>query len=91
MAKKARKTIAAKKKKIKTAKAPERITTKVKSKTKPKSKTVAKAKPVRTPREEARPTGIGNKAAGAFQTLVDTIQETDALRKKIERPGSSET
>jgi hypothetical protein len=83
MAKKARKTIAAKRKTVKTAK--KRTSKKM------NPKTASKAKPPRKRREEARVTSISDKVLGGFQTLVDTIRETDVLRKKIERPGSAET
>jgi hypothetical protein len=88
MARKARKATAAKKK---TAKASERIKAKSTSETKPQSRTVGKVKPVRKRHEEAKVKSVTDKVVGSFQTLVDTIQETDALRKKIERPGSAET
>lgn len=85
MAKKARKKSAAKEKKVKRAKATAKV------KTKAKSKTVTKNKPVRKPRPKARPKGITDKVASASHTVVDTIKETDALRNKMERPGTSET
>jgi hypothetical protein len=91
VAKKARKKSAAKEKKLKRAKATAKVKTKGKSKTKPKSKTVTKNKPVRKPRPKARLKGITDKVASAFRTLVDTIKETEALRNKMERPGTSET
>ena len=85
MAKKARKKSAVKMNKIKRAKA----TTKVK--TKASFKTVTKHKPVRKPRPKARSKEIIDKVASGFHTVMDTIEETDALRNKMERPGTSET
>jgi hypothetical protein len=85
MAKKARKKSAAKGKKVK------RATATAKVKTKPKSKIATKNKPARKPRPKARLKGITDKVVSAFHTLVDTIKETDALRNKMERPGTSET
>jgi hypothetical protein len=45
---------------------------------------------VETPRGSSSKS-VTDKLVGSFQTLVDTIQETDALRKKIERSGYAET
>jgi hypothetical protein len=83
MAKKARKKSAAKKKIVKRAKAT--------AKTKAKFKFVTKNKPVWKPRPKARPRGITDKVASTFHTVVETIKETDALRNKMEPPGTSET
>ena len=81
MAKKARKKFAAKKKIVKRAKAT----------AKTKVKFVTKNKSVWKPRPKARPRGITDKVASTFHTVVETIKETDALRNKMEPPGTSET
>ncbi len=97
MAKKARKRSAVKARKAKRAKAK----TKTKVRTKAKSRTsvkktsakraAVKKKPARKSRRKAQPKGIADRVSGAFQTVVDTIQETEALRNKMEPPGTSET
>jgi hypothetical protein len=89
MAKKTRKRSKAKAMRPKRAKT--KFKTKVKSKTKAKSKPVIKKKPARMPRRKADPKGITEKMVSAFHTVVDTIKETDVLRNKMERPGTSET
>ena len=83
MAKKARKMSKAEAKKPKSAK--------TKIKTKAKSKTVVKKKPARILRRKAKPKGIAEQVVSAFHTVVDTIKETEALRNKMEPPGTSET
>ena len=87
MAKKARKKSAVKARKVKRAK----VKTKTKIKTKAKSKTLVQKKPARKSRRKAQPKGIADRVVGAFHTVMDTIKETDALRKKMEPPGTSET
>ena len=83
MAKKARKISKAKAKKPGRAKS--------KMKTKAKSKTVTRKVPARMPRRKAEPKGLKGKVVSAFHTVVDTINETDALRNKMEPPGTPES
>ena len=93
MAKKARKKSAVKARKVKRAKAATktRNKTKAKSKTSVQKKTAVPKKPARKSRRTARPKGIADRVAGVFHTAVDTVRETDALRNKMEPPGTSET
>jgi hypothetical protein len=37
------------------------------------------------------PRSLGSKVKGAYQTVVDTIKDTDQLRNKMELPATSET
>lgn len=82
MAKKTRKTSAVKpKKKSKSVRKKSALKkTKVKAKAKTKRKTKA-----------AKSKSIGNRLAGAYRAVIDTVKETDALRNKLEQPGTSET
>jgi hypothetical protein len=91
MANKARKKSAAKEKNVRRAKATAKVKAKPKSKTKIKSATVSRSKAVRKTSPKVGPKGIAEKIASSFQMLVDTIKETDALRNKMGRPGTSET
>ena len=42
-------------------------------------------------RTKRRARSIGDKVAGAYRTVVDTIRDTGRLRNKIEPSGTSET
>jgi hypothetical protein len=84
MAKKVRKMSKAK------AKKPRRAKTKIRTKAKSKS-VIKKKKPARIRRRKAKPKGISDKVASAFHIVLDTIKDTDALRNKMEPPGTSET
>jgi hypothetical protein len=84
MAKKARKKSAAKAKtkgKKKTKVLPKQAVRRKKAKAAAKNKKARRAKP----------TGFTDKIAGAYHTVIDTLKGTDALRNKLERPGTSET
>jgi len=48
-----------------------------------KSKTKRKAK--------AKSPSIGARISDAYHAVVDTVKGTDALRNKMEKPGTSET
>jgi hypothetical protein len=62
-----------------------KVGTKAKAKAAPKKKTVKRRKP------KAKAPTIGDRLAGAYQTVVDTVKGTDTLRNKMEKPGTSET
>lgn len=55
-----------------------------------KTKTARKTKVVRKARPKARK-GIVARIAKAFHTIEETVQETQALRNKMEPPGTAET
>ena len=84
MAKTARKKTAAKAKKSKRAAVSSR------SKVKAKAKTVARKAPAKK-RAKAKPEGIRSKIAKAFHAVVETIEDTQKLRDKLEPPGVSES
>ena len=89
--KKARKKTAVKGRKKRTKAAPAR---KRKSGAVAKARSKAKSKPAAKKKKRARkakPESIGQKVAGAFGAVVDTLAEARALRDKLEPPGSSET
>jgi len=54
-----------------------------------KSKTASRKSGKRSTKRRAR--SIGDKIAGAYRTVVDTVKGTDRLRNKMEPPGTSET
>lgn len=89
MAKKARKTSAArlrKKSKPSRKKAAHKT-----ARSKRKSKAAAKKKTVRKARPKRKPRTIGDRLASAYHTMIDTVKETERLRNKYEPPGTTET
>jgi hypothetical protein len=62
-----------------------RIAGKRKKKAKIPSRKRTRRAPKRPPRS------VGDKIAGAYRTVVDTIKDTDRLRNKLEPPATSET
>lgn len=95
MAKKARRKSAAKAKKTKRA---PRAAKKTKSGTGRKVRTATRKSPARKavarkarPRAKAKPEGIGAKLSKGLHFIVDTIEDTQKLRDKLEPPGTSET
>lgn len=78
-----RKTTLKKSKKAK-AKARPRTSTKSARKTKRKSR-------ARTSRAKTKSPTIGSRLSQAYHTVVDTVTGTEALRNKLEPPGTSET
>ncbi len=77
-----------------------RTRTKAKTRTKRKVKVLpkqavrrkkAKAAAQNKKARRAKPAGLTDKIAGAYHTVIDTFKGTDALRNKLERPGTSET
>jgi len=75
MARKTRKSAAAKRKK------------KSRSVTRKKSRASVKKRKLR----KRRPKTLGGKISRAYHTVVDTIKDTDRLRNKMELPSTSET
>lgn len=81
---------ARKKKSRAVAKAKSKASSKASSKA--RSKTKSKPAPKKKKRaRKAKPESIGQKVAGAFGAVVDTLAEARSLRDKLEPPGSSET
>ena len=97
MAKKVRKKSAAKAVKSSKAKKaaparPRKAAKKSRAKTAPRKVAARKAPARKAPaRKQAKPETITHKLAKGFQFVVDTIEETNKLRDKLEPPGTSET
>jgi hypothetical protein len=87
MARRARKTAEAKKPKRAKVKARAKAAGR-KAAVRPKRKA---ARGTKSKSRRVQPKSLGGKATSAFQTLVDTINETDRLRNKLEPRGSDET
>lgn len=51
----------------------------------------AKAAAQRKKARRAKPKGLTGTIAGAYHAVVDTFKDTDALRNKLEKPGTSES
>ena len=81
MAKKTRKRVAKAKK------------TKRATKRKKAKKAVSRSKPKKRPparKRKPRKQGIAGKVSGAFESVVDTVKETSALREKMSRGSGPE-
>jgi len=59
------------------------------SKKKSKKTSKKKSKPRR--KSFTKHKSFTDQVTGAYQTVIDTIKGTDALRNKMERPGTTET
>jgi hypothetical protein len=86
MSKKARRSAAAKTAKKKKARRPKSA---AKSKVRARPKKTARA--TSKPRRKAKSNRITDKMARAFHAIVDTVEETETLRDKMEPPGVSGT
>lgn len=76
----------------KTSKKTLKKTAKKKSKVSPKKSAVKKSSKKKSKKKPGRrPKSFKAQVTGAYQTVIDTIKGTDALRNKMERPGTSET
>jgi hypothetical protein len=89
MAKTARKKSAAKVKKASRTNRPT-AKAKIKAKARPRTKPNPKAKSKRSQARKSQPKGIKAKAASAVQSVAEVVEDTQALRNKMEPPGAIE-
>lgn len=76
----------------KTSKKTLRKTAKKKSKVSPKKSAVKKTTKKKSKKKsKPRRKSFTDQVTGAYQAVIDTIKGADALRNKMERPGTSET
>ncbi|MFN3658657.1 MAG: hypothetical protein ACK4UO_15515 [Pseudolabrys sp.] len=89
MAKKRKKTAAKRKKakKAKTARRPIRKSARKLGRAKAAPKRAARKKRAR----KAKPQGLVERVTSAFKAVVSGVEETEALRAKLEQRGSDET